>query len=68
MNPGDLLSKRCVFVVACCFVCGKKLTVGTFDNLASAKQCLRDVYDWSFGRDSLWRCKRCRPRRFGEKS
>jgi len=64
---GQLTRDVTVIYYAQCFECRKTISVDRF-TAAAASKVLREVYDWSFGRDKKWRCKECRPRRFGEKS
>lgn len=54
-----------IYAAECC-VCHKTQTLDA-ESVKDAKAELRRDFDWSLGRDKLWRCDECRPLRFGER-
>lgn len=65
-NPGDgYLQKSEVWQVKCGESCGHGIEIHA-STKKEAETRLRQTLDWSKGRDGIWRCKKCRPRRFGE--
>lgn len=65
-KAGELVREVEVAYSVSCGDCGarRRLRVMT---AVQAAELLRGQQDWSKGRDKVWRCHRCRPRRFGER-
>ncbi len=64
--PGQLEWTRRIRGVATCGDCERTVQAGYHVDVEALRKYLRERCDWSLGRDKLWRCALCRPRRFGE--